>query len=1818
MQISDNDLPAEDPVFLTPQTNPFTLGLADLPQLLHSDSQSLSFRNQVALLPDRSRPDTLPLTLLFSELKTLMATINRPEIAFLAADLPHLNDLLAGIPPHIETHLLAPGEQLLPQLVAVLERHPGWGQFKALHLLTHGAPGELHLGAQKLDLAALEAHQPALLRLRAALSADAEVLLYGCEVAQGERGQKFVEALSANLSLPVAAASHKVGHPSGSGHWSLDVSRAPLRTPAMAVPEWPGVLGIPTLVTADSTPADDGTFSDGAANIVLVFSEDIRAKSSSAIDIYASNGTLIENFIAVGTFDFYGNKDGTAAISGSTITINPFADLSEGGYYLHIYNASGSLPALVSVSTGDAFADIKDSTSYNFTVGPVNTPPALSDAGGTLAFTEGDAASVIDTSLTLSDTDSADIASATVSVTDGYVSSEDVLGFTNQNGISGSWNSGTGVLTLTGTATLAEYEAALESVTYQNTNTANPNTSNRTITWVVNDGTDDSEPVTSTITVTDVNDAPTLSANASNPTFTEDGSAVTLFSEASASTVENGQTFTGLTLTVTNVTDSTESLTIDGSMIELANDTEGDTTTNSLSYSVSLSGSTATVTLTGGTVSAADLQTLINGISYSNSSQNPSTADDRVITITALQDSGGGVDTASLNITSTVAVAAVNDAPVIDLSATTAGNDHNATFAAGGAAVAITDSDATLTDGDSATLASLTVTLSNRPDGDDKEGLSLNSSAQTAATGAGLTVSYTEATGVLSISGAASSAVYQEILRGVVYQNTDTKADIDTSDRSISVVANDGTDDAVQRTTTLKVIIPPEISYSAATFTESSANDGSLDSVLSLTLAVDTFADDVISAGKISTSNLPAGLVPVYTLVSDTEISLRLAGQASAHENANDISNLGISFQDGAFTTTADASQVISYARNDLAVDFADAPVTTRTIDTLGNTDVTFTTNNGGLTDLTNSAAPGGLPRGLKMPVGQFGFELDGVAAGGTATITMEVDASKKVSGFFKQDDQGKWVNLADSVTTEGGQTLISFSIQDNGPWDSDATLGRIVDPGGLGENLLAPFVAENTTSVGDMSEALDLSGLTGTVSYSLSGEDAGKFSINALTGALSFASAPDFESPTDDGDTAGNNTYAVTVTATGSESGTNAADLIVTVFNDTGADGKVANLQGDSTGFTPGTAEYVDADSSDFVDITHATDESNGTFANGYLLISQIEGTADGDFSFDTDGIKSGGDGDIGAGELLTSGSGGVVALTGSGFVDATKTGQDGQELLIHLNGSVTVTDVEWIVSFLQYTAPTEGNRTFSLALNDGTNAYEAVTFSMNAADTTAPTLDAAGSTPADDAASVAASASLQLKFSESIYFTPGSSGSISLYNVADSQLVETFGIAEIGSGDGRIAISGDTLTINPTGALGFNTQYAVQIGANLIQDAAGNTLAAIADNVTYNFTTSANTAPVLAGVLSETTQGFETSDSLTSNFNDGNATPVMSWSETAGLSGGGGVSIPGGTSEVWTANQGLTLVIGETYTLSTFAYISGNSGYGGLGFAVNDSNLPGSTTAGTNGFNLGIGFHGGGGSYINDDSETNLSWTGTSGGDALVTGNWYRLSYAITPTGSNNFEVSFEIWNSDASGVVGTRAADPVSTTLTNTHLTEGLTVYPYFSNNGSRLGVIDDFTVTSFSSGYALTATDEDTTSTSTAVSTILSGLGYSDSDSAQSGAAISETTGNGAWQYSTDGGSTWTAVGAVSASAALLLDADQLLRYVPDGVSDETATLTLRGWDQSSGAPGTTADTSSNGGSTAFSATTGTVSISVTEVNDAPTLSANGSDPTFTED
>ena len=117
-------------------------------------------------------------------------------------------------------------------------------------------------------------------------------------------------------------------------------------------------------------------------------------------------------------------------------------------------------------------------------------------------------------------------------------------------------------------------------------------------------------------------------------------------------------------------------------------------------------------------------------------------------------------------------------------------------------------------------------------------------------------------------------------------------------------------------------------------------------------------------------------------------------------------------------------------------------------------------------------------------------------------------------------------------------------------------------------------------------------------------------------------------------------------------------------------------------------------------------------------------------------------------------------------------------------------------------------------------------------------------------------------------------------------------------------------------------------------------------------------------------------------------------------------------------------------------------------------------------------------------------------------------------------------------------------------------------------------------------------------------------FQDIDPSKSvGVAVVGLTGtaNGTWQFSTNGGSSWTSFSTVSSVAAVLLSTNDMIRFVPKtSTFAGVVTLTALAWD-GTGSDGGTVNLSaagSTGGATPFGATTLVASCTV---NTAPVLS-----------
>ena len=286
---------------------------------------------------------------------------------------------------------------------------------------------------------------------------------------------------------------------------------------------------------------------------------------------------------------------------------------------------------------------------------------------------------------TVSDVDNQTLASATVSISSGFFAGDVLAATTAGTSITASYNAATGVLTLTGTDTLAHYQQVLDSVTYASTSD-NPTNfgadTSRTITWVVNDGTLNSSTATTTVSITGGDDAPVLGSVAATASYTEQCRA--------------GDAVAGCDGERRRQPDARLGDGVDQQRVFHRRRAGGDDAAGT-SITASYNAATGVLTLTGSDT-LAHYQQVLDSVTYSSTSDNPTNfGADTSRTITWVVNDGTLNSSAT---TTTVSITAVDDAPVLSNVAGTASYPSSS----GSDAVA----DATVTDVDNQTLPSAT------------------------------------------------------------------------------------------------------------------------------------------------------------------------------------------------------------------------------------------------------------------------------------------------------------------------------------------------------------------------------------------------------------------------------------------------------------------------------------------------------------------------------------------------------------------------------------------------------------------------------------------------------------------------------------------------------------------------------------------------------------------------------------------------------------------------------------------------------------------------------------------------------------------------------------------------------------------------------------------------------------------------------------------------------------------------------------------------------------------------------------------------------
>ncbi|WP_305884986.1 DUF4347 domain-containing protein, partial [Oscillatoria sp. HE19RPO] len=292
------------------------------------------------------------------------------------------------------------------------------------------------------------------------------------------------------------------------------------------------------------------------------------------------------------------------------------------------------------------------------------------------------------------------------------------------------------------------------------------------------------------------------------------------------------------------------------------------------------------------------------------------------------------------------------------------------------------------------------------------------------------------------------------------------------------------------------------------------------------------------------------------------------------------------------------------------------------------------------------------------------------------------------------------------------------------------------------------------------------------------------------------------------------------------------------------------------------------------------------------------------------------------------------------------------------------------------------------------------------------------------------------------------------------------------------------------------------------------------------------------------------------------------------------------------------------------------GGGGFGGQAPGFGGGASGGGTGGGGAGFGGGIFIREGSLTLTNSTFNNNTATGGTGGNSGQGKGGAIFAMQSLTNTNGNNLQMptTLPLVRSLGATFTGNTAANQAGTPGAIAPANgQGVN-----QDNNDVYGSINTAPVLA-DTVLTLSTILEDAVAPTGAVGNLISsiaaiGTNITDPDpGAVAGVAITAAdTTNGSWFYTIDGGTTWTALGTVSATNARLLAADANTRIYFQPTADYNGTvtngITFRAWDQMTGTNGSTADTTNNGGFYAFSTATDTADITVTAVNDIPNFTA----------
>ena len=150
------------------------------------------------------------------------------NIVFVDANVTNAQSLIDSVGSDTEVVILDNSRNGIEQITEVLGDR---NNLDSIQILSHGNSGSLQLGNSGLNNGNIASYESQLQQWGEALGEDGDILLYGCNVAEGEGGQAFIDRLSEITQADVAASDDLTGSSDLGGDWVLEATTGFIEAP---------------------------------------------------------------------------------------------------------------------------------------------------------------------------------------------------------------------------------------------------------------------------------------------------------------------------------------------------------------------------------------------------------------------------------------------------------------------------------------------------------------------------------------------------------------------------------------------------------------------------------------------------------------------------------------------------------------------------------------------------------------------------------------------------------------------------------------------------------------------------------------------------------------------------------------------------------------------------------------------------------------------------------------------------------------------------------------------------------------------------------------------------------------------------------------------------------------------------------------------------------------------------------------------------------------------------------------------------------------------------------------------------------------------------------------------------------------------------------------------------------------------------------------------------------------------------------------------------------------------------------------------------